>query len=637
MQLRLIVVRDPRRTLGEGTVHVFTEAGGTVGRNTSCDLVLADVANVISSRHAEFSFNGRGFLITDISTNGVYLNRTDAPLGRGNSALLASGDVLYLGDLVFKIDVGEEQRDVRARVGLRPAEGWAKAQPGITPKAPPPSGIDGFAGSRPAAGTDPLAGFAPSRLPMPNAKHETQDPLAALNAPAIPQEDLLAPRPSARPPFELPPFPVAPPRPTIAAARQVPSPPTLAGVAPPPPRPPENHLPELSPALPSIPGPIPDLSALLPEPLPGSFAATPNPSILGAFPPDPAWPTPAPPAPTPQLPPVHVQTPPSGATVIPDDFFAHLSGLPGFPGESAPSPPSPSTPVFAPSQSLPPANPVGQRPVLPPDFAASLVTLGRKDARGEAPSATPSLDPVSILRRRGEGRPDPDATRSPPLRPPPAPRVAPSPAGSGVVPPPAAAPRPGSDEFAAFWQVLGLDPARLDPARRAAMLQTLATLIRESVNGLVEVLSARSAIKDEFRMDRTRLQPDENNPLKFFRTGAEALHRTVIDPAPGFLALDAAAKNGFADIKAHEVASMTALQNSMKQLFLRLSPSVIEQAAGQSMFGRRPDKAKLWDQFVELYNHFTDTLEFSVPEIVATEFARVYREQIEQMNRGDTR
>jgi len=99
--------------------------------------------------------------------------------------------------------------------------------------------------------------------------------------------------------------------------------------------------------------------------------------------------------------------------------------------------------------------------------------------------------------------------------------------------------------------------------------------------------------------------------------------------------LDVAVRHGFTDIKAHEVATMTAMQNSMRQLFQRIGPAAVEQSAGQSMFGRRPDKSKLWDQFVELYNRFADALEFSVPEIVATEFARVYHEQIEQMNRGE--
>ncbi|MDP1911645.1 MAG: hypothetical protein Q8K85_25370, partial [Hyphomicrobium sp.] len=209
------------------------------------------------------------------------------------------------------------------------------------------------------------------------------------------------------------------------------------------------------------------------------------------------------------------------------------------------------------------------------------MTLRRADEKDQAPMATPALDPVSVLRQRGEARPAAGQNRAAPLRPPPAPMfAAPTPPGGPMDSLPPA--RSGEDELAEFWKTLGIDATQLDAARRAANLQILAAAIREAVGGLVEVLSARTAIKDEFRMDQTRLQPQENNPLKFFRSGEEALRRGLADRPAGFLALDVATRLGFGDIKAHEVATMTAMQNAILQLFQRLAPVAIEQAAGPS-------------------------------------------------------
>jgi type VI secretion system FHA domain protein len=726
MQLRLTVVRDPRRLLGERSVHSFGEAGGTIGRNSGCNLVISDGGNVISSRHAEIGFNGRGFVVTDTSTNGVYLNRTDAPLGRGNSAVLTHGDLLYIGELVFKAEIAEESRDSRARLGLSGGDGWTQARNNRPPTSAPPApsgSLDDFTAFRPAASasSDPLAGFAAARPAMPSAKPQapSRDPLAELNASAEPGDDLGSEESllgGTRTPSLLG---GSPQRPGAAAARQItqthnfgasggippgafpsgafPSGGMPAGGIPPGPLmpnlPPNPLSAPPAPAPPRANSPIPDLSELMaparqePQAIPsfnaGGFAQTimpQNPVSQSPIPQNLMPPTPVPQAipsqapfaqapisqapilqaPMPQAPlpigadffntsqpfnpPPAVQ--PSGTPQIPDDFSAHLTGLAGFAPQASIAPQQPVVaqpqqplqpqavvpplgssqpivpqPAFPDVTAMPPLP--GQRSPLRPDFAASFVNLRRKDEAGAPQGGAPSLDPVSVLRRRGEGRPAPEPTRIGLTR-------TPMPRGPGD----AAAMPDGGDDLTAFWQALGIDPTQVDAAKRAAILQTLAATVRESITGLIEVLSARSAIKDEFRMDQTQIQPQQNNPLKFFRTGEEALRRTLLATQPGFLPLDVATRKGFDDIKAHEVAAMTAMQKAIPVLFQRLSPVAIEQAAAPSTFGRKPDKSKLWDQFVELYNRFADTLEFSMPETIAKEFARVYREQIDQMNNG---
>jgi type VI secretion system FHA domain protein len=105
MRLLLTVTSEEKYDLGNRARHEFDEAGGNIGRNAACTWVLPDPTNRISARHATVSHNGRGFEITDTSTNGVYVNVVDSPIGRGNSSVLANGDILYVGGFVIAVEI----------------------------------------------------------------------------------------------------------------------------------------------------------------------------------------------------------------------------------------------------------------------------------------------------------------------------------------------------------------------------------------------------------------------------------------------------------------------------------------------------------------------------------------------------
>ncbi|CAN7530341.1 type VI secretion system-associated FHA domain protein TagH [Bosea sp. LjRoot90] len=131
MRLLLTVLGLQRSTLGDRSTHIFEEVGGTLGRSANCDWILPDERNTLSARHARISHNGRGFLITDTSTNGVYLNAVDAPLGRDQSAPLANGDTIYLADYIISVAILREE-PAPAPVPM-PA---AVALPAVPPPAP---------------------------------------------------------------------------------------------------------------------------------------------------------------------------------------------------------------------------------------------------------------------------------------------------------------------------------------------------------------------------------------------------------------------------------------------------------------------------------------------------------------------
>ena len=80
---------DEVRTLEQGTL--------TIGRGSENGWVLADTDRTISKQHCRIDRSEDGFLLTDTSTNGVFLNTAVQPLGRGHSHVLAPGDVIVIG------------------------------------------------------------------------------------------------------------------------------------------------------------------------------------------------------------------------------------------------------------------------------------------------------------------------------------------------------------------------------------------------------------------------------------------------------------------------------------------------------------------------------------------------------------
>ena len=105
MALTLRVRSDQALSLGPDDSRVFNELGGSIGRSPGNDWVLADPERFISSHHAAISFRDGHYYLQDMSTNGVYLNGREQPVGRGNTVRLCQGDRLRIGHYEIAVDI----------------------------------------------------------------------------------------------------------------------------------------------------------------------------------------------------------------------------------------------------------------------------------------------------------------------------------------------------------------------------------------------------------------------------------------------------------------------------------------------------------------------------------------------------
>ena len=107
MPLQLELVSDHKDILGDDFVRVFREDGGTIGRSLENDWILPDPDRFISGRHATIDYRSGAYYLADVSSNGVYVNGSLKPLGKGNPRRLFDGDKIRMGDFEFVVTLDE--------------------------------------------------------------------------------------------------------------------------------------------------------------------------------------------------------------------------------------------------------------------------------------------------------------------------------------------------------------------------------------------------------------------------------------------------------------------------------------------------------------------------------------------------
>ena len=114
MKLTLTLTRgdDPQGTPIDS--RSFDDRGLTLGRGSENDWVLDDPNRHLSKSHCAIEFDGGEFLVTDTSTNGVFINLSPERLGRGNTIGLRDGDQIGLGEYLVQVQVDADGAEAGA-------------------------------------------------------------------------------------------------------------------------------------------------------------------------------------------------------------------------------------------------------------------------------------------------------------------------------------------------------------------------------------------------------------------------------------------------------------------------------------------------------------------------------------------
>lgn len=287
-------------------------------------------------------------------------------------------------------------------------------------------------------------------------------------------------------------------------------------------------------------------------------------------------------------------------------------------------------PASVPPASQPDHVPAQQHDFRPPTPVAPPAPAAPPAAPGVIPADWNLLDSTPAPIAPPVPMPEPVRAAEPVAAPTPIP---------APVPAPAPAPAASSDALLqAFLRGAGIDHLRIDAQDAAAQMESIGRSYRLMVEGLIDVLRARSSLKGEFRMQQTSIAPVQNNPLKFAPNADEALLLLLRPSNQAFMPPDQALRDSFDDLRAHQLAVMAGVEAAIKHLLTRFEPARLEQrlapAAGLAKLFGGSRQAHCWQQFTELYGQISREAEDDFQDLFGREFSRAYEAHGSRLQRN---
>lgn len=174
MTLTLTIRNVPSLDNGMPTEFVLHRRGATIGRAATCDWSLPDPHRYISSRHCEISFRDEAYWLSDISTNGTFVNGAQQRLE--SERKVEQGDVILVGHYEIVAELSGSAmpapEPVSSTAGSQGFAGWDKFGSAQEPAAQPAGGWDTPAPSGPPPATSPAGSsdWGPSQGNSPSAE-----------------------------------------------------------------------------------------------------------------------------------------------------------------------------------------------------------------------------------------------------------------------------------------------------------------------------------------------------------------------------------------------------------------------------------------------------------------------------------
>jgi len=507
MPIDITIIKSPENANNSETSFTFSESGGSLGRGPDNTWVLDDPDKYMSSVHSQIGFEDGHYTLTDVSTNGTFMNGSSEPLGNGNKINLAEGDRFIISDYEFIVSVHGVNNSGDDLFSQPPDQGpFSELDVAKNNNSGSAASEDLFSQDDPFA--VPVSNYVPLPDAMPGFDTAETDPLAALDK---------AGSGNNQPPLQNNPF-----ADTLAGN----------GVA--------DHTGAMNDAV-DWPdaniesGMIPDdwydddasgEPAMAPDPVAGSFEATPG----------------------------HQ----------PDNSFSNMEVLAKLENEY----------LALENENKKLISEVARLRQYIKKQNASSKTGGQERTR-----TFTAMDKTLI-------------------------------------------------------EALGFSEKNLNKDKMLEISEIVGLLVRETMEGMMRVLSFRKKIKEEFRINVTTIQPVENNPLKFSANIDDAMENMFIKENNAYKEPIEAVREGFQGIAEHQVAVLAGMQAAFRGMLERFDPDTLEKRfekykkSGLIQLGK---KRKNWESYKAYHAELAGNPDNSFQYLFGYDFVQAYEEQMQRL------
>jgi FHA domain-containing protein len=159
-------------------------------------------------------------------------------------------------------------------------------------------------------------------------------------------------------------------------------------------------------------------------------------------------------------------------------------------------------------------------------------------------------------------------------------------------------------------------------------MRTFGEAFRIAIEGSIDLLAARSEIKQEFRAGVTIIGSSANNPLKFLPNADGVIMQLVGQHFPGFMKPVPAIREAYDDLRVHQLALMAGIRAAYTEALKRFDPEKMEQEAPRASLlnslydGSR--KAALWDEYKRNFSKLKDSAEDDLTAFSGQTFVQAY-------------
>ncbi|VAW91006.1 Uncharacterized protein ImpI/VasC [hydrothermal vent metagenome] len=498
MSLLMTIIEYPENCTVQESSKTFGEQGGTIGRGAENYWILSDPDCYLSSCHSQISFENGVYLLTDISTNGTFLNGSREPMGKGNKVQLQDGDEIELSDYKFKINL------------------WASEQSSVSPSFDNTMSAD-----------DPFA--APDLAPHSNQSFDYTDPFATGEI-VSPVESLVNSSSQETDPLAV-----------LDNQRR-----------------------------------ITDNASFNSDAFANNSYADQADVMSQAV----AWPT---------------SNPKTDFSGIPEDWdvandMGNDDGVAVMNNDVA--------------QIV--TNTISQ---LQQDGSVNneaALNYNREETQELQNENIKLREELNVIRKKFIAYQKKNQLPS------------------------------NMSVDTTTIRAMGLPVKGLTKKQVHGINQMVGEMIRETVSGMMQVLTSRNSIKNEFRMNVTTIQPVENNPLKFSANVDDALENMFVKKGSSYKKPIEAIQDGFHGIAEHQVAILAGIHAAFKGAIERFNPESLEDRFDRQSKGNLDlipglKKARNWNQFIHYYKDLFDDMDDSFQYLFGDEFVRAYEDQLQRL------
>ncbi len=196
------------------------------------------------------------------------------------------------------------------------------------------------------------------------------------------------------------------------------------------------------------------------------------------------------------------------------------------------------------------------------------------------------------------------------------------------------------DLFGSFLEGLGVDPLELHPSvNRPELMLTAGHILREFVEGTINLLASRANLKNTFQLDQTAIMPRHNNPLKLSANPGDLVKQLLVGDEGDYLGAKNAVREVCTDLLNHQNAFLEAMNSAFIDFAERFEPEELQNGFDRAMSGSKllafMNKSKYWDLYCDLYPIVTEKGDGRFPQMFGEEFVKAYERQVAEYQRHD--